>query len=275
MNANEINYNDVFDVENTSANEQEVADPDISQNVEEGANAQEVADPVQTPDENSKYASARRRAEREKEQEVERVKQETKKEIDTLIQGLKLINPYNNSPITTREEYDAYLSQKQKDAQVKVQSAAGMTEKEFEEFKNSLPEVVEARETLATAKRERANARLLEEVKLISAFDPDVKTIEDIASSPAFEEVHALVRRGYDLSHAWKIVNEEALREKTSSISKQAAINSYNGKSHLTPTSSRGEGAVPVPSDVRDLYRAFNPDVSDAEITRHYNFQKK
>ena len=47
------------------------------------------------------------------------------------------------------------------------------------------------------------------------------------------------------------------------------------GKQHMGQTKERGAGAVSVPADVKEMYRALNPGITDAEIQTHYNRSKR
>ncbi len=276
---NDINYDEVFGVETEGEREQESAVPaenDIPETDPEGEREQESAVPAndnqrQSPEENAGFAAARRRAEREAAQAVEKIRKDAAEEIDSLVASFKLVDPYTGTPITTRAQYDTYLSHKRLDLETKMRSASGMSDKEFDEYKNSLPEVVEAREHLKKMRAAEADRKLSDEISKIGTFDPTVKTVEDIAASPLFVKVNEMVKRGYDLSDAWRLANLDRVEQINAEKTRQAALNAYNGKEHMTPTASRGEGTVRVPDAVLDMYRAFNPDASNAEITRHYN----
>ena len=47
------------------------------------------------------------------------------------------------------------------------------------------------------------------------------------------------------------------------------------GKQHMGQTKERGAGAVSVPAEVKEMYRALNPGATDAEIQAHYNRSHK
>ncbi len=274
----DINYDEVFGVSSEGERVQEAADPATEESTEtspEGERVQEVADPAtdeqQTPEENARFAAARRRAEQEASLKIERAKQDAAKELDTAIAALGITNPYTSTPIRTKAEYDAYIARKRGEQEASMRSASGMSDEEFENYKNSLPEVVAAREALALARKREGEQKISEELSKINGFDPTVKTLEDIANSPVYSEVLERTRKGYTLSDAWYLANKERLSKESVEKERQAVRNTYNGKSHLTPTTSRGEGMVSVPDDVLGMYRAFNPNATTAEIQRHYN----
>jgi len=79
------------------------------------------------------------------------------------------------------------------------------------------------------------------------------------------------VKKGNNLVDAFKLANYDTLTSSTAAASRQAAINAAQSKQHLSQTTTRGAGAVSVPADVKEAYRAFNPNATDAEIQQHYN----
>jgi hypothetical protein len=83
------------------------------------------------------------------------------------------------------------------------------------------------------------------------------------------------VKRGNTLADAYRLANFEALTSSTAAATRQAAINSMQGKQHMGQTKERGTGAVSVPADVKEMYRALNPGATDAEIQAHYNRSKR
>lgn len=129
-----------------------------------------------------------------------------------------------------------------------------------------------AAETAARQAREQqAKLKVEEQLKEISALDPSIQELKDLAKMETYPKFYELVKRGNTLTDAFKLANYEALTGRAAAASRQAAINSAQGKQHLSPTAQRGAGAVSVPADVKAEYLAFNPDATDAEIQQHYN----
>ncbi len=287
----EINYNEVFGLDTTeSVNETEVAGTSESPDTA-GEKEQELADtadnesegesaeaPEQTTEERSRYAAARRKAEAEKAEEIARIKAEAQKQIDEAVASLGINDPYSGKIIKNKAEYDIYIKQRSADQKKRLIEDSGISEDEFNAFVDNLPEVREAREAAekarsaeAKAKEETAKAHIEDELKTIAQLDPTIKSIGDLAATENYKGVYDLVQKGYSLSDAYKLVNFDKIMQNTASQTKQAAINSANAKNHMTPTSSRGEGAVSVPNDIKESYRMFNPTATDAEISKHYN----
>ena len=124
----DIDYSEVFGLEPETGEEaQEVTAP-----AEQGAEEQESAAPAveevaQPPEDqadeggktedDARYAAARRKAEAERDAEIERIRresqEETRRAIDEAIRSSGMTNPYTGQPITSKEELDAYQRQHQ------------------------------------------------------------------------------------------------------------------------------------------------------------------
>lgn len=290
---NDINYGEVFGVEipddktetgvdetDTGAEEQEVTE--TADGTGESDGAEEVAGTTQSAEENAKYAAARRKAEAERDAAVAKAKAdaqaEAQKAIDEAYRGMGLYDPYNKRPITNKAEYDAYKQQVDVEKKSKVARASGMSEAEFSEFVAELPEVKAAREIkeraeaqMKEAKEKEAQLKIGEQLSEIAMLDPSVKTLDDLKKMDNYNEFYDRVKRGHTLVEAYKLTNFDRLTAQTANGAKQAAINSMSAKSHLEKTSGRGAGATPVPTEIAEQYRIFNPGATDAEIQRHYN----
>ena len=141
-----------------------------------------------------------------------------------------------------------------------------------------LPEVREAREAKLAAEKARQDAQeaqakvqVDEQLKKISELDPNIRQLQDLAKMPNYPQFYELVKKGNSLLDAFKLANFETLSQGAAARARQAAINAAQSKQHLAQTQTRGKGAVPVPSDVKELYRTMNPGVTDAEIQAHYS----
>ena len=90
-----------------------------------------------------------------------------------------------------------------------------------------------------------------------------------------YPQFYELVKRGNTLIDAYKLANFDTLTRSAAQATRQAAINSVQSKRHMSQTTARGAGAVAVPGDVKEMYRALNPGATDAEIQAHYNRSHK
>lgn len=294
-----IDYGAVFGIDE-GGNEQEVADPASETEETQGEEEQEVADPAETeetadgtgdgagegteqsPEERKRFAAARRKAEAERDAAIEKAKQEAQAEaqrtIDEAFKNSGLTNPYTKKPITSKAEYDEYRAQFEAEKKARVLKKSGMTDAEFNEFVANLPEVREAKqaqqaaqEAAKQAQEQQARMRVDEQLKEIGAIDPSIKELKDIAKMETYPKFYELVKKGNNLVDAFKLANYDTLTSSTAAASRQAAINAAQSKQHLSQTTTRGAGAVSVPVDVKEAYRAFNPNATDAEIQQHYN----
>ena len=205
-------------------------------------------------------------------------KAEAEKQLNESIKAMRMTNPYTRKPIESKAEYDEYFQRRQEENAKKNREKLGYNEQEYEKFVSDLPEVQEARRMKAEAEAEKKAAeekafqlRLNEEIKNISMLYPAIKSIEDLTKMDNYKELYENVARGYSIEDAFRLVNYDRLVKQAGDKSKQAALNGINGKGHLQTTQSRGQGAIPVPADVKEIYRQLVPDATDAEISEHYN----
>lgn len=292
----DINYGEIFGVEISEPDSGAEAEPEN----DAGAKEQEVTDPadesedsgndidgegegaVQSAEENAKYAAARRKAEAERDAAIAQAKADAKAEAERAIneayRDLGLIDPYTKRPIETKAEYDAYKQNLGLRKRNEIAQKNGMSEAEFTEFVNNLPEVKSAREkqeqaeaALKQAQEMQAKIKIDDQMKEIGKLDPDVRSLEDLTKMPNYDYFRDLVKRGNTLVEAYKLANMDKLTAASANGAKQAAINAMSGKSHLEKTSGRGLGAATVPREILEQYRLYNPDATDAEIQKHYN----
>jgi hypothetical protein len=98
-----------------------------------------------------------------------------------------------------------------------------------------------------------------------------VKKLEDLFPLENFPEINQLViKNGLTLLQAYKLANEDKLTERRVAAAKQAALNAVSGKQHLQSDTAHGTGAVTVPAAVKEQYRLFNPNITEAEMQTAY-----
>lgn len=200
--------------------------------------------------------------------------------LDNVIRGLGITDPYTGKAVTTKAEYDAYRQRAYDERREAVKRRSGLTDADLDEFINSTPAVqramadaAAARDMITRQRQAEAKRRIDEEVAKISAMDPGVKTLADLTDKPYSGRLTQLVKRGYDLADAYVVANQEALRRQSAEASRQAAYNAQQGKAGMTATKQTGQGGetLPVPKDVLEMYRALNPEMTNAEIRDDYN----
>lgn len=287
----DIDYGAVFGVE--GGEEQEVAEPEeTTEEQAQGAEEQEVAEPdagdeeqegaKQTPEQNAAYAAARRKAEAERDAAIRKAQEDAQRTIDDAFKSSGLKNPFTGKPITSKAEFDAYRQQAGDARKSQLMEQAGLSEEEYTALVNDLPEVRQAREArekaesaMRKADEAQAKAKIDEQLQEIGKLDPDIHELNDLAKMENYPQFYELVQKGNSLLDAYKLANFDKLVQKNTAAAKQAAYNSTQSKQHMGRTKERGAGAISVPSDVKEMYRAFNPDATDAEIQAHYNKNHK
>lgn len=212
--------------------------------------------PKQSSKENSRYAAARRQAERERDAAIARVKEEAQADMDKLIAGMKLTNPYTNQPITTKAEYDAYQKTHGEKTREKIKRDNDLSDDDYMALMNDTPEVRQAQQ-IVRENEDRQKAQMRRQVELeiaeIGKLDPAIRNAQDLANQPDYPEIYAKIEQGYTLIDAFRTVRFDQLR---GGASVQAALNQA-GKSHLNSTQARGKGGVTVPRGEMAWAKAF------------------
>ena len=258
------------------AEEQDPAAPaDVDNDIGEGTT------PADNNDENSRYAAARRKAEAERDRIIseERAKFEAEKaqlEAD-IIGSLGYTDPATGTLINSRDSLAKFRAS-QAEAEVKAfAQRSGISEEELSSIIDRHPAVVQAKAAQKQAEIAASKARLTEQLKEITRLDPDVKTVDDLLKSEKYNEVKDLVKQGYSLANAYKVVNLDRIISRSADTSKQTALNAINSKSHLIATSvdASGGNSVVIPDETMKMYKQFNPGWTDKQIAEHYARYKK
>lgn len=208
-----------------------------------------------------------------REQIAREIRARAAKQLDESIAALNLTNPYTKEPIKNKADYDAYRAKVDEDRRAKLLKKAGMSEEEFAKLAAEQPEIKAQLEEAREAKRQAAAAAMNEQLRQIHELDPAINTVEDLAKMPNYAEFYRFVKQNrLSLVEAYRLANMERLSERAAAATKQAAINAAQSKAHLEATKSRGKGGdMPVmPAEVREYYRAINPNATEAEIRADY-----
>lgn len=251
---------------------------------EETAAETQTAEPAQpaakanTPDQNAVYADIRRRAESEARakasQEAQRIAQA---EVDRTIAEMGLTDPYTNKPIRTKAEYDAYKTRHNTETISRELDKAGITREAMDALIDSHPAVQQAKtaaKAYEEAKRHEqelaAKTHFENQLKEISALDNTVKTYEDLAKQPNYELIRGYVKKGLTILEAYKMANFDTLSGKKAQAAAQSAYNSAASKDHLTSTTGRGQGEIPMTRAQMDWYRKMRPNMTEKQIREDY-----
>ena len=117
--------------------------------------------------------------------------------------------------------------------------------------------------------------RVTRELEEIRRMDPEMEDLGCILRSENGERFRRYVRRGLSFVEAYTLAAKDRLNGLLEDRAREAARVKAASKDHLNATSSTGQGALPVPEDEMALFRELMPGVTEAEIRRYYNADRK
>lgn len=201
--------------------------------------------------------------ERGAQRERERSQQELKSFFDRA--GLK--DPATGADIKSLEDFERWHAE-----QTLAASAAKLTEqiKGGEIQPETLREMVQAAQTKPAqpAQTQQVRDYMDKELGKITRFDPEIKTLDDLAKKDQGGRVLKLVQAGAGLADAYLACNHEALAKK---MAAKAAETEREAVQHVgTGLKSQGKGGAEPPSDVMEIYRQMMPDGKDADFRKHW-----
>lgn len=239
-----------------------------------------------TPEERHRNAAMRREKERAQSQAaIDAEKKAAQERVDKAYADAYAgqVNPYTGKPITSEADYLAYKEAFEKDRIEQEMKKAGLSVDAINKIVDNHPVVKQAHsvikqaeESAAAAKQVQAQEGINNELKIISALNPSIKTLEDLTTMENAEEYFNLVKRGgLTLSEAFKLLNFDNLTSRKTAAAKQAAINQVTGKGHLSVTQSRGAGGVAIPPETLTMYKELFPNKTEADFQKHYATHNK
>ena len=139
--------------------------------------------------------------------------------------------------------------------------------------------VQKAREQEEQQQRAAMEARVERELEQIRQWNPNINTVADLMQMPNAQEFYQLVKRGNSFVDAYRLANYDqitqmavdAARQQAAAAGRQQAQNLARSKDHLRSGTQQGAGAATVPRGEMELFRAFNPQASEADIQAYYN----
>jgi len=190
------------------------------------------------------------------------------------------VSPYTGRPITTEAEYRAYLAERDRRQQAEQLQKAGIdpaairgiVDQELAPMREKLRQAeLAAMQERARAVNAKAQEAISASLRNISAMDPSVKSLEDIAALPTAPRFNELVQRGVGLEDAFYLANRQAIDTRRAAAAKAAALNGAANRRHLDPVQA-GSGKLPVevPAEQAELFREMMPNASDEEIRTAY-----
>jgi hypothetical protein len=147
----------------------------------------------------------------------------------------------------------------------------GLDEESYQAFLEVLPELQEAKEKLEQAQRRELETRLQSQLREIMTLDPSVTGAEDLKNQPGYDQLCAMVERGYELADAWKLLHFQDLNKQAAYAGRQEGASSSRGKEHMMRTPMRALLGAQVPQQILSQYRLLNPEATEGEIRSHYN----
>lgn len=236
----------------------------------------------QTPEERRQWAERRRAWEAE--DRARRAAQESAAQarVDQAYADMfrGQVNPFTNKPITSEAEFRAYQAERQRrDREQELQSAGiapetirSMVEQEMAPFRQQM-EAAKMAAVQARAREVRAAAQKSIEASLknISAVDPSIRTMEDIAAMPTAARFNELVQKGIGMEDAFWLANRKEIEGRKVAAATAAARTNAASRSHLNPVKpGSGKAPVEVPADQAEMFREMMPDATDEEIRTAY-----
>ena len=241
---------------------------------DEALEAPEGSDPAtQTPDDDSKYAAARRRAEAEWSQRLEAEKARFQAEKDALAaQTWQMAYGNQPSPYIGRVPKTAQeVAMHNEAAQRERLSQAGIDPGVLNQYIEQLPAVRQAKEFEERQRQEQVSRHVDSNLKELQRAHPEIKGFEDVETLPTYPQIIEKVKRGYSLLDAYELANKDNIIAQRAAAAKQKALNDAAGKGHLTATGGTGGKGVVVPADVVRTYKRLDPSITDKQIQEHYS----
>ena len=229
--------------------------------------------PVQSPEENARYAAARRE-ERARREAVEAEK--ARLDAQFAAQFGNYTNPITGEPIRSAQDYfDALTAQRQMaEANKQMQEQGTITPELINQMVESSPLGRQVQQDLAHQQEMEQFQMIDNELAIIHEIDPSITTASDLANVENFAEIESYWKRGYAISDAFKLANFGKVSKQSLDAVKQAAINKAKSTSHLQSTVGVTEGGkelMDIPKDQIDLWRACYPGLSDKQLKEKYN----
>ncbi len=250
--------------ENTSVKGQEVAEPVGT----EGGNGQGVAEPekgTQTDADNSRFAAARRESEARLKAENDFWKGVAEK------RGFKNVDDFKAS--LEKEDASKLNARIEEVFGTGAEDALGV----INDIVKNNPDVKKAQEIIKNNEMKASEKAFNDEVEIIKAIDPSIKSFDDVMKLDTFEEMRRIYENGgKTLSEAFKLANLDSIIASRESKAKQSTLNQMNSKDHLNGNKSgTGSSGITIPGETLAMYKKFMPGKTDAEYQAHYEKMKK
>lgn len=252
----------VADHEETEAEEIGESEEELEESEEQEKPAEP---PKQTAEENAKFAEIRRKYEAENKRlkaELEAERQSKSERINEVVQTAfkGYINPYNEKPIETEQDYEDYQKMYRED----MLQQLGLSTDYIEKMISENPVVKQAQAVLETQNLQRSKMQFDIKLSEISKLDPNIRTIDDLQKMPNIDEFNDYVlNKHYDMVDAFKLVNPETHRKPSQSETKDHLIKL--GGQEGTATEKE------IPASELAIWKDNFPNDKPSELRARYN----
>ena len=219
--------------------------------------------PPQSAQENARQAAGRRS--REREQIAQQARQAARAEMSATLASLGIENPDSGAVIGTIDELEAY--------------AKSLSDQRISSGRANAEDIKRiAREAVQTAGNS-AEDEVNHQLEQLRDMEPAWANLDtrDVLGAVLQSDIGADFRQAVAEGATFLQAYARAMKAQTARAkgSASTAAAKASSKGHLSATSQRGTGALDVPADELKLFRELNPDVSDADIQKFYNQDKK
>lgn len=222
----------------------------------------------QSSRENSKYAAARRSAERERDAEIQKAREDAEREIERRVK--EAIELRNSEEKTGARETGAGVSDGvgQESGENAETSPVTLTTLDRE-----AGEVRRVREIGEKLTEERTRIALESEIERVRGHFPEIRNVLDIVKLERYPEVKGMVERGYALSDAVRLAYEDVyVRRRTNAAAAQ--VRSELSTSHMKPTSPTSASSHDVTEAQIRTYLSSVPGATRESAIKAYRKYK-
>lgn len=132
------------------------------------------------------------------------------------------------------------------------------------------PIVKEAQAILAQQREKEKETFIKEQITAISQIDNSIKSLDDLVKIDRYDDFKDKVDKGYSLVDAYKIIYFDKIKLNEIEAAKQNVLNNIDSKSHMKNATGASGKEIHIPEDVMAMYKKNIPNMSEAEIRKHY-----
>lgn len=254
-----------------------------------GSTGQSTGKEPMTPEQRRENAAKRRQQEQKAAvdqavaEALQAEREKSARDLEQFFVRMGMKNTYTGEQIKTMDQFNSWKQQFDAEQLDKDLKAGKATAEQLQQMISNHPVVQQAQQVIEQTQREQQaqqaaadQARIDDQLAQIQKLNPQIKSVADLLTMPKADTFKEFVAKGNDFISAYRLTFFEELTDRKAEAAKQQAINNSRGKDHLQAVGgARGSGALTVPAREMAMYRAFNPNATEAEIQAHYNKYKK